>query len=62
MYNEISDEQRAHDLAVQATLLIYQRNSLPLATATDFFEFGIQYRTALAQIRKSIAEGHSDIE
>lgn len=61
MYDEISIEQRAHDLAVQATLLIYQRDNLPLSSETDFYEFGYQYRSALAQIRKSISEGNSDL-
>ena len=61
MYDEISIEQRAHDLAVQATLLIYQRENLPLSSETNFYEFGCQYRSALAQIRKSISEGKSDL-
>ena len=37
MYDEISIEQRAHDLAVQATLLIYQRENLPLSSETNFY-------------------------
>lgn len=61
MYDDISIEQRAHDLAIQATLLIYQRKNLPLSSASDFFEFGCQYRSVLVHIRKSIAEGVSDL-
>lgn len=62
MYNDISVEQRAHDLAVQATLLVYQRKNLPLSSETDFFEFGCQYRSALRLIRSSIEEGVSDLK
>ena len=62
MYDDISIEQRAHDLALQATLLIYQRKNLPLSSETDFFEFGCQYRSALRQIRPSIEEGASDLK
>lgn len=61
MCNNISVEQRAHDLAVQATALIYQRENKPLSSPTDFFEFGIQYREALRLIRRSIEEGCSDL-
>ena len=61
VYNDISNEQRAHDLAVQATLLIYQRKNLPLSSESDFFEFGCQYRSALKKIRSSIEEGATDL-
>ena len=30
MYTDISIEQRSHDLALQITTLIYQRDNLPL--------------------------------
>lgn len=61
MYKDVSAEQRSHDLAVQATVLIYQRKNLPLETESDFFEFGCQYRAALKHIRHSIEEGVSDL-
>ncbi len=61
MYSEISIEQRAHDLAVQATVLYYQQKNIFLDTddATCSFEFGTTYRCFLADIRKSITK---DIE
>ena len=62
MYSDISVEQRAHDLALQATILIYQRKNLPLSSATDYFEFGCQYRAALRAILPSIKEGATDLE
>lgn len=61
MYKEISEEQRAHDLAVQATVLHYQKNNLPLTSESDYFEFGCVYRAALKSIRSSIEEGASDL-
>ncbi|MGE9943175.1 hypothetical protein ACQRBH_16630 [Bariatricus sp. SGI.161] len=62
MYSDISIEQRAHDLALQATLLIYQRKNLPLSSESDYFNFGCQYRAALKAIRPSIKEGATDLE
>lgn len=61
MYNDISAEQRAHDLAIQATLLIYQRKNLPLSSETDFFEFACQYRSALKAILPSIKDDSTDL-
>lgn len=61
MYDDISVEQRAHDLALSATILVYQRKNLPLSSETDFFEFGCAYRSALTTIRRSIEEGASDL-
>lgn len=60
MYDDISVEQRAHDLALIAT-----ENHLRL-TGEDIdeknaFEYAIYYRSILRNIRRSIEEGRTDL-
>lgn len=61
MYKDLSVEQRAHDLAVQATILNYQMRG-ERVTEDNAFEFAIEYRRLLKPIRDSISEGLSDLE
>lgn len=61
MYNEISIEQRTHDLAVQATILYYQQCGIKI-DEDNAFEYGIKYRSLLKQIRNSISEGQTDLK
>ena len=61
MYTDISIEQRSHDLALQITTLIYQRDNLPLEKSADYFEFACTYRSVLKAVRDSISEGCSDL-
>lgn len=61
MYSDISAEQRAHDLAVQATILYYQQCGIKI-DETNAFEYGCKYRSILKQIRNSIEEGISDLQ
>lgn len=58
--NEISMEQRVHDLALHATILHYQQNGIDI-TESNAFEYGIYYRRLLDKIRSSISEGKSDL-
>lgn len=60
MYDDISVEQRAHDLSVAATILYYQQNNIQI-TEENAFECGMVYRRLLAEFRKSIEEGRSDL-
>ena len=57
MYKDISDEQRAHDLAIQACLI---NHILDNKRVENDFEFGIEYRDHLRNLRDTIKEGHSD--
>ncbi|MDE5779163.1 MAG: hypothetical protein K2I10_11745 [Lachnospiraceae bacterium] len=60
MYDEISIEQRAHDLAVQATILNYQLKgqSIDSANASDFV---FEYRSLLSHFLGPVEEGASDL-
>lgn len=60
MYDEISLEQRTHDLAVAATILYYQQQNIEI-NESNAFEYGMKYRSLLNQIRKSMDEGKSDL-
>lgn len=60
MYDDISVEQRAHDLSVAATILYYQQNNIKIKEE-NAFECGMLYRRFLAEFRKSIEEGQSDL-
>lgn len=61
MYDDIDIEQRAHDLAVQATIHNYQLDGAKI-TNENAFEFAIMYRSLLKEIRGSIVEGRSDLQ
>lgn len=61
MYNDISVEQRAHDLAVAATILYYQQKQISI-DESNAFEYGIKYRSLLKQIRNSMEEGKTDMQ
>ncbi len=61
MYNEISVEQRSHDLAVAATILYYQQKGVSIDEG-NAFEYGIKYRSLLKHIRHSIEEGKTDMQ
>lgn len=60
MYDEISLEQRTHDLAVAATVLYYQQQNIEISES-NAFEYGMKYRCLLNQIRNSMEEGKSDL-
>lgn len=60
MYDEISLEQRTHDLAVAATILYYQQQNIEI-NESNAFEYDMKYRSLLNQIRKSMDEGKSDL-
>lgn len=60
MYNEISVEQRTHDLAVAATILYYQQNNIKI-TESNAFDYAMKYRSLLKHIRDSIEEGRTDL-
>lgn len=59
MYNDISIEQRTHDLAVAATFLYYQQKGISI-DENNAFEYGIKYRSLLKQIRHSMEEARTD--
>ena len=61
MYKDISVEQRTHHLAVQAVIHNYQLLGKEI-TEGNAFEFAVEYRSLLKQIRNSISEGLSDLE
>ncbi|MEF2693494.1 MAG: hypothetical protein U0O03_01470 [Blautia wexlerae] len=61
MYKDISVEQRTHDLAVQAVIHNYQLRGEKI-TEINAFEFAVEYRSLLKEIRNSISEGLSDLE
>lgn len=60
MYDEISLEQRTHDLAIAATVLYYQQQNIEISES-NAFEYGMKYRSLLNQIRNSMEEGKSDL-
>ena len=60
MYNEISIEQRTHDLAVAATILYYQQNNIEI-TESNAFDYAMKYRSLLKPLRDSIEEGKEDL-
>lgn len=61
MYNDISVEQRTHDLAVAATILYFQQQGISI-DETNAFDYAIKYRSLLKQIRNSIEEGKTDLQ
>ena len=60
MYNEISIEQRAHDLAVQAAILNYQLKGKPI-DSKNAFEFVMEYRSLLTSFLMPLEEGKTDL-
>ena len=61
MYKDISIEQCAHDLAIQAAIHDYQLRGEAI-TENNAFEFAILYRRLLKKIRDSVSEGQSDLQ
>lgn len=61
MYDDISIEQRVHDLAVQATILYFQQNNIEI-NESNAFEYACKYRSLLNPIRCSIKEGRTDLQ
>ena len=59
MYSDISIEQRAHDLALQATILQYQQKGI-IIDEKNAFEYAIAYRHLLSEVRRSLEEGETD--
>ncbi len=60
MYSDISIEQRAHDLAVQATILNYQLKGQPI-DSNNAFDFVCEYRGLLSCFLAPVKEGASDL-
>lgn len=58
MYGDFPDEQRAHDLALQACLINHILSKKPIE---NDFEFAIEYRDHLREVRRGIEEGQSDL-
>lgn len=55
-------EQRAHEIALQITSMIYQRKNLPLSSETDYHEFTCYYRDIIKQVRATLIDGQSDLQ
>lgn len=60
MYSDVSIEQRAHDLALQATILQYQQKGI-IIDEKNAFEYVIAYRRILPEVRRSLQEGQTDL-
>lgn len=60
MYDDISIEQRAHDLALQATILQYQQKGITI-DEKNAFDYAIVYRRILSKVRRSLEEGRTDL-
>lgn len=60
MYNDISVEQRAHDLAVQAAILNYQLKG-EMINSNNAFDFVCEYRSLLSFFLGSVEEGMRDL-
>lgn len=60
MYNDISVEQRAHDLAVQAAILNYQLKG-EMINSNNALDFVCEYRSLFSSFLGSVEEGMSDL-
>lgn len=60
MYNEISVEQRAHDLAIQAVIHNYQLKNEPI-TSDNAMDYVAEYRSLLTSFLGPVEEGKSDL-
>lgn len=60
MYNDISAEQRAHDLAVQAAILNYQLKG-EMINSNNVLDFVCEYRSLLSSFLGPVKEGMSDL-
>lgn len=60
MYDEISVEQRTHDLALQATILYFQQNGIQI-NESNAWDYAMKYRSLLSPIRHCIEEGRTDL-
>lgn len=60
MYDEISVEQRTHDLALQATILYFQQEGIEV-NESNAWDYAMKYRSLLKPIRRCIEEGRTDL-
>lgn len=60
MYSEISIEQRAHDLAVQAVIMNYQLKGESI-DSKNAFDFVSEYRNLLSSFLSPLEEGKTDL-
>ncbi|MDO4553679.1 MAG: hypothetical protein Q4B70_00870 [Lachnospiraceae bacterium] len=61
MYEDLSIEQRTHDLAVAATIAYFQKKDI-IIDESNAFEYAMKYRSLLKGIRNSILEARTDLE
>lgn len=61
MYDDVSVEQRTHDLALQATILYFQQHDISV-DESNALDFGMKYRSLLRPIRNCIEEGRTDLQ
>ena len=59
MYDDLSVEQRTHDLALQATILHYQQHGISV-NESNIWDFVLTYRSLLKPIRDCVEEGRTD--
>lgn len=60
MYDDVSVEQRTHDLALQATILYFQQNGIQINESTAW-DYVMKYRSLLKPIRDCVEEGLTDL-
>ena len=60
MYNEISIEQRAHDLAVQAVIANYRLKGKAISSS-NAMDFISEYRSLLISFLNPLKEGETDL-